>query len=239
MSSIVLAISAAITSIALMPLFKELPLAVLSAIVINAVMGFVNVPALRRILNLRRDSFVFALLALLGVLFIGVLPGLLITVILSLVLLLGHIGRPQTEQVAPIPDHGVAVAVAHHPELETPPGLLLLRPDAPLLFVNAAWVRDDVRAQIDRQQTPISVVVLDLEATADLDISALDTLESLAHDLASEHMLLWLSNVQAKAFSMLQREGVLRVIGADRVFASVKDAQDAFDATYSVGQDQE
>ena len=79
---------------ALLPLFRDLPQAVLGAIVIVAVIGFLNVAALRRIARLRRDSFAVALVAMLGVLVLGVLAGLLLAVAISIVLLLSRMSRP-------------------------------------------------------------------------------------------------------------------------------------------------
>ena len=105
-SSIVLALLAALTSIALMPLFKNLPQAVLAAIVINAVLGFVSVSAMKRVQALRRDSFYLALTAGIGVLLLEILPGLLITVAISLLLLFSRIGRPDVTEVALLPREG-------------------------------------------------------------------------------------------------------------------------------------
>ena len=170
-SSIVLAMLAALTSIALMPLFKNLPQAVLAAIVINAVLGFVNVPAMKRVWALRRDSFYLALAGLIGVLVLGILPGLLLTVAISILLLLTRIGRPDVTEVVPLPGSDAAVSLANHPDLSTQPGLMILRPDTMTLFANASWIRDQVNEQVANAQRPLEVVVLDLETSDELDIT--------------------------------------------------------------------
>src|SRR4029078_1182268 len=93
---LIMAVLMALTSALLMPIFQNLPIAILGAIVISAVMGFINVPAMRRIANLRHDAYVFAVIALVGVLVLGILPGLLLAVLLSLILLLGKESKPST-----------------------------------------------------------------------------------------------------------------------------------------------
>ena len=112
-----------LTAVALLPLFRDLPQAVLGAIVIGAVAGFLNLPALRRIARLRRDASLLAMLALAGVLIFGVLGGLLLAVVISILLLLDRQSRPGST-------------------VRTEPGLLVFRLDAPMLFINAKLVRD-------------------------------------------------------------------------------------------------
>jgi MFS superfamily sulfate permease-like transporter len=84
-----------LTAAFLMPLFTNLAQAVLGAIVISAVLGFFNIPALRRIFRLRRDEFWLAMAALFGVLILGVLPGLLIAVFLSVGVLVVRASQPK------------------------------------------------------------------------------------------------------------------------------------------------
>lgn len=230
MSSIVLAILAALTSIALMPLFKNLPQAVLAAIVINAVIGFVNISAIRQVRAIRQDSFYLALAALVGVLFLGILPGLLITVAISVVLLLTRLGRPAVSEVALLPGSDMAVALANHAELALRPGLLILRPDMMSLFANASWIRDAVVDQVEQAERPVEVVALDLEASPELDISVLEAIASLQRDLALQQIELWLTNLRTSARAVLQRAASAGLAEPDRLFDTVGQAVEAFDA---------
>jgi MFS superfamily sulfate permease-like transporter len=228
MAAIVLALLAALTSIALMPLFKNLPQAVLAAIVINAVMGFVSVSAMRTVRALRRDSFYLALTALIGVLVLGILPGLLITVLISVVLALSWLGRPNLLEVAPLPGSDVAVALQNHPEVSSRPGLLVLRPSTLVLFANAGWIRDGVAAAVEHTGHLVEVVVLDLEASDDLDVTSVETFASLQRDLAGQGAELWLSNVHAPARIMLERAHGAGVLQSIPRFDTVGQASDAF-----------
>ena len=140
-----------LTAVALLPLFRDLPQAVLGAIVISAVAGFLNLPALRRIARLRRDAFLLAMLALAGVLIFGVLGGLLLAVVISILLLLDRQSRPGST-------------------VRTEPGLLVFRLDAPMLFINAKLVRDQVRELLAAASEPVRIVLVDLRFSHDLDV---------------------------------------------------------------------
>jgi high affinity sulfate transporter 1 len=205
MSGVVLALLAALTSIALMPLFKDLPIAILAAIVISAVTGFLNVPALRRLRQLRGEAFVFGMIALIGVLFLGILPGLLITAGLSVLLIVGRQSRPSMSVLGRLPGADEYVSIANHPEAEAPPAMLLFRIDAPLLFINASWMRDGLREQLAKAPNPPSIVVLDLEFSLDLDIKSIDTLANLHDYLRDRGSALWLAGLHAQVELMLER----------------------------------
>jgi SulP family sulfate permease len=194
-------------------------------------MGFVNVPSLRRIQMLSRRSFIFAMIALFGVLFLGILPGFLLGVALSVLLLLEKLSRPRTAVLARVPGTRAYVNAERHPEAEPEPGVVIIRLDAPLLFINATWMRDAVRDRIAQAAVPPRVVVLDLDVSFALDIKGLDVLTGLAKDLGEQGITLWLANVHADAREMLVKGGVAEVIGESHIYqtidAAIEDARTA------------
>ena len=194
-----------VTAIALLPLFRDLPQATLGAVVISAVLGFINLPALARIRRLRRDSFVIALVALAAVLVLGVLKGLIVGVVISAGMLLVRTSRP-----------GASVRAE--------PGLLVYRLDAPLLYVNAKRLRDAVQAQVGDAATPVRAVVLDLSFSSELDIESVNVLASLRHELDRRGVALWLAGVHAGVLEMLGRSGLADSIGRSRLSRGVEDA---------------
>jgi high affinity sulfate transporter 1 len=194
-----------VTAIALLPLFRDLPQATLGAVVISAVLGFINLPALARIRRLRRDSFVIALVALAAVLVLGVLKGLIVGVVISAGMLLVRTSRP-----------GASVRAE--------PGLLVYRLDAPLLYVNAKRLRDAVQAQVGDAATPVRAVVLDLSFSSELDIESVNVLASLRHELDRRGVALWLAGVHAGELEMLGRSGLADSIGRSRLSRGVEDA---------------
>jgi SulP family sulfate permease len=208
-----------LTAVALLPLFRDLPQAALAAIVISAVLGFLNLPALRRIRRLRRDSFALAIFTLLGV-----LGGLLLAVVISILLLLNRQSRPDTSVLGRVPPGDVYVALDHEPAARAEPGLFVLRLDAPLLFINAKLLRDRVREQLAAAETPVRIVLLDLQFTPELDIESLDVLTALRGELFQRGVALWLANARAEVRDLLRRSGLAEAVGEARIYRSLADA---------------
>jgi SulP family sulfate permease len=173
--------------------------------VIGAVVGFLNVPALRRIARLRRDSFVMALLALAGVLVFGVLGGLLLAVVISILVLLDRQSRPGST-------------------VRTEPGLLVFRLDAPMLFLNAKLLRDRVRELLAAAPEPVRIVLLDLRFTHELDVEDINVLAALHAELAQRGVALWLGNVRAAVHERLRLGGLAAAVGEDRLYRTLADA---------------
>jgi high affinity sulfate transporter 1 len=213
-----------LTAALLLPIFENLPQAVLGAIVISAVVGFVNVPALQRVRRLRGDSFVFAIVALVGVLVLGVVPGLLLTVVLTVLLLMGHLSRPPSSLLGGLPGTRVFVSTDRHPEAIVDPEVLIFRPDVPLIFINAGWLRDSFRERLRQADPPPRVVVIDLQMSADLDIKGLDALTQIADELSERGVELRLANVHAPVQDMLRRGGLATKIGESRIFWTIGEA---------------
>jgi SulP family sulfate permease len=215
---------AVLTAVALLPLFRDLPQAALGAIVISAVIGFLNLPALGRIRRLRRDSFALALATLLGVLVLGVLGGLLLAVAISVLLLLVGQSRPGSSVLGRLPSSDVYVALENEPAARTDPGLLVFRVNAPLLFVKAKLLRDRIREQLRQADAPIRIVLLDLQFTPQLDIESVNVLVALHRELHEQDAALWLADVHADVLGMLRRSGLADEIGEAHLYRTIADA---------------
>jgi MFS superfamily sulfate permease-like transporter len=222
--SIVTAVLVVATSIALLPLFADLPQAVLGAIVIYAVAGFLRVDELRRIAALRRDSTAIAIVALGSTLVLGILPGLLIAVGLSLVLLLVRLARPEITAQGRRAGETGWVALERHPEAAGLPGVLALRVEAPLLFLNGGLLRDEIRAAVAVADPPPRLVIVDLGASSELDIESLDILLRLSEHLHESGIGLWLAGIRGPVRAMLEGAGYDRPDGPFRLFRTMEDA---------------
>jgi high affinity sulfate transporter 1 len=200
--------------------------ATLGAIVIVAALGLVDVPALRRIYAIRPSDFVLGMVAMLGVLILGVLQGVLVAVIVSVLVVLYALNHPRVAVLGR--KRGTTFFRNHavHPGDETFPGLAILRPEAPLYFVNARFVRYRVRAVLAEHEPP-AVVILDLSAVPDLDATAFDVLRELDDELRERGVSLWLAAVNTLPREMLRRTG-LDAAFEQRHFAQVEDAVEAF-----------
>jgi STAS domain len=181
--SLVVAALTVVTAVALLPLFQDLPQAALGAVVISAVVGFLDLAGMERVRRLRRDSFVIALVAMVAVLALGVLQGLILAAVVSVGEFLIWTSRPSRSVLGRLSGTTTFVARENAPEARTEPGLLVYRLNAPLLFVNAKRLRDGIRAELRDADQPVQVVLLDLSYTPALDITSVNLLASLRHEL--------------------------------------------------------
>jgi sulfate permease, SulP family len=195
-----------LTGAFLAPLFTDLPQATLAAIVIVAVAGFLDVAELRRYVQVRRSAVVFAGLALAGVLALGVLQGLVVAAVLSLMYIVKRLSRPTVAVLARDPRTGAWGHADRHDSWQAPEGVLVVRCAGPLFYANANAVKDRVLAlaAAGGQHT----VVLDLDATDDLDVQGADTLAELAAQLRRQGMELRLARVRAPVSKLLERAGI-------------------------------
>ena len=217
----------ALTTIAfLAPLLSALPKAVLSAIVINAVWGLMDIPAMRRYATLRRNDIVAAVMAGFGVLVWGPLPGLLLAVALSVFGLVYRSSRVDVEVMGRVPGEKAAWgSMRNHPERRPAEGILVLRVDVPLFWVNAASVKDAVLARVDGYRSfydaSIVAVVLDIEGTNQIDTTTIDVLTELLAALRERCVDLYMVRVMYPVRMVLRRAGFVAQIGEDHMWHSI------------------
>lgn len=230
LSSIVSAALIIITVMVLAPLFHNLPDAVLGAIVITSVISLMNVPELRRYYASNRVDFVLAMVALLGVVSTDVLTGLLIAVFLSLVIILYRASRPHLAVLGKVPGQKAAYGdLERHPENLLIPGLLIVRLDAPLYFLNANVARSQLLSLISSSQPAPLAVLFDLGASADLDIASLDMLKNLVVELDEIGIDVLLAQVRGSVRDRLRHASLMAQIGEDRIYLSVAAAVQDFE----------
>jgi high affinity sulfate transporter 1 len=214
-----------LTLVLLMPVFALLPEAVLAAIVIDAVRRLVDVRELARYVRLR-SGVIPHLTAALGVLAVGVLPGMLIAVLVSIVLLLRVLSRPAVVELGRVGRSRVFVPLGTA-DVAPVPGLVILRPEGPLFFANVDGVRNRVREALAAEPRPRQVL-LNLGASPVLGVVSHDLVEQLRDELSREGVELALARVTPQVEGFLRRSGLSERLGPDRVFTSQNDAVDAF-----------
>jgi MFS superfamily sulfate permease-like transporter len=211
-------------------LLKYLPQPVLAAIVLVAVTGLFNVSALTRLRHTNRTEYVVAGAALLGVLCFGLLEGVLIGAIISLVLLIRRASRPHVALLGRIPGTPRFSDCERHSDNELIPGILILRSEASLMYFNVEHVCDTIRERVHAEIIPPRLVVLDLSASPYVDMQGAQTLAALADDLHAAGVRLQVVEARSSVRDRLRAEAVdTRLGGADR-FTTVADAVDAFQA---------
>jgi len=213
------------TAIVLAPLFQNLPTAVLAAIVISSVLGLVNLAELRRYWAWKRTDFLLAMTALAGVVFTTALVGMGIAVALSLLAILYQASRPYIAVLGRIPGEPPIFADADRHASATPvEPFLILRPNVPLTFVNADVAKDQCQALIAARSIAPVALVLDIGATADLDVATTDMLSTLSTELAGLGIEFRLAQVRGSVRDRMRRTGLMGIIGEDRCYLSVEAA---------------
>ena len=210
----------------LAPLLRNLPTAVLGAIVLSSILGLFNFAEFRRYYRQRKTDFVLAVTALVGVLSTSVMVGLAIAALLSVVMLLYRASRPYIAILGKRAS-GEYGDIGRHADAQPIPGLVILRLDAPLYFFNANVARTQILAQID--DTPPRAILLDLGASADLDIGTSDMLRDLNSDLRQANIDLLFAQVRGSVRRRMRLTGLFDHIGEDHIFLSVAAAASNFE----------
>jgi high affinity sulfate transporter 1 len=227
-SSITSGLLVLLTLLILMPLFHNLPEAVLGAIVIHAVWHLADVQELRRLASLKTGSIWAALTALGGVLAFGVLRGLILAVTLTLVVLMKKISAPNDSLLGRLPGgSNVYVDVERYPEAEVIAGILIVRPNGPLFFANANRIKNRVRLLLKESPRPISSILLDLGASPETDVTTLDMLRDLWRELKDSKVELYFARVSDPVRDLIERSGFLSDLGSEKVFIGMQQAVDA------------
>jgi high affinity sulfate transporter 1 len=222
-SSLVAASMVLITLVSLMPLFHNLPEAVLGAIVIHAVARMMRVSELERFYRFHPSEFWQAVVALLGVITIGILPGLAIAIVLSLLRFIWAASHLSISRLGPVPgrEHAYDI-IGRSPEWGPIPGLEILRLDGPLFFANALRFRDEVRSLLVRDAPP-QAILLNLHANFGIDLSSTDVLLGVVTDAERTKTEILFAELQDPVRQMLRRCGLLDRIGENRLFLTVDD----------------
>lgn len=190
-------------------LLRSLPQPVLAAVVLVAVGSLFNAAALKQLWRNDRPEFVVAIVAIMGVLGSGLLRGVMIGSLISLVQLLRIAARPHVAVLGSIPGTQRFSDRLRHPEGEPVPRVMIFRPETGLVYFNVDHVRDCIMDRIKAESVPPKLVVLDLSASPRMDLQSAETLIRLGTELVAAGIRI--QTVEARS-SVRDR---LRLLGGD------------------------
>lgn len=216
LAGVVAALALGVVLLVATGLVDTLPTATLAAVVMAAVVGVVDVAALRRLYRVRRSEFLLALASLVGVAVAGVLWGILIAVGLSLLDVVRRHWRPHDAILVRVVGLKGYHDLARHPEGDEIPGLVLYRFDAPLFFANADHFREHVRDLVERGGRGLRRIVIAAEPITDVDTTAAEMLEELVHELRAVDVQLELAELKGHVRDRLAAYGLVDLIGRER-----------------------
>jgi sulfate permease, SulP family len=224
-----LALLAASTTLALCLLFltgllENLPKAVLAAVVLTAILGLFDFRGLLYMWRVSRMDFYAATIAIMGVLLLGILQGILLAALISILLLLARASRPHVALLGRVPGTNSYSDLARHPENEPLGSVIACRPEASLLYVNAGSVLETVMASVLKNRSKIRAVVCDLSASPYLDLAGARILHALHDELAAQGIALQIVGARGRVRDLLRADGLAEKVGGLERAVSLDDA---------------
>ena len=203
-------------------LLTDLPQTALAAVVIAAAISLADIPALVRFERARMSSLVLSLAATAGVVFFGVLAGIVIAIALSILLFFQRSWWPTGEILGRVGSTGEWHSLRAEPEAIEPDGVLVFRWEAPLFFANSGIFRQQVRRLV-RERHP-RWVVLQCEAVTDIDVTAADMLDRLDTELNAQGIHMAFVELRTRLHDLVYRYGLFETLDRDHFYHSIDDA---------------
>ncbi len=187
-------------------LLANLPSVVLAAIVLVAVKGLVNVRELRHVWRVSRLEFAVSMVAFAAVLLLGILQGVMVAVVVSLLLLIRRAAHPNVAFLGRIPGTAVFSDLERNPDNEEVPGVLVVRVEASLVYFNVQHVRDAVRARIRSRPEAPRLIVFDLSSSPMVDLAGAHMLDAMQTELHDAGTSLRIVGARASVRDILRAE---------------------------------
>jgi high affinity sulfate transporter 1 len=229
-SSIVAAATLIATMLFLEPALRIIPIPALGAILASTAISLIDLTALRQIWRISRMEFVFALIAMWGPIGLGVLNGVVIAIGATLAYVLRKLMFPYDAMLGRVPGRDGFYKLHRTPEARQVPGLAICLVEGSLLFFNVDYVQSRMRSIADGLSADTRWLVIDASAISQIDSSAAEMLCELCAELRGRGFQLGLAELHAEARELLQRAGVIELIGSVMVFDILEEAYQSFEA---------
>jgi SulP family sulfate permease len=212
----------------LTPQLEIIPNVWLAAIVIVAGIGLFDLCELKRLWRIQKADFVLTMLTALAVVVIGMLPGIVIAVALSLLDVARRSSAPHTAILVQVPDTDTYRDLDHVDGGETIPGLLIYRFDAPLFFANVSVMTDELSDLVELASPPFELILIDAESIHDMDTTAVQGLEELVEDLHDAGITLAFARLRNAVQVIMTSAGLIDEIGEENIYLEIDDGVTAF-----------
>ena len=217
-------ITLALCLLFLTDLLENLPKAVLAAVVLTAILGLFDFRALLHMWRVSRIDFYAATTAIMGVLLFGILQGILLAALVSILLLLARASQPHVAFLGRIPGTNSYSDLARHPENEPLGNVIAFRPEASLLYVNAGSVLETVMTSVLNDRSKIRAVICDLSASPYVDLAGARMLRALYGELAARSIALQIVGARGRVRDLLRADGLAEKVGELERAVSLDDA---------------
>jgi SulP family sulfate permease len=194
-------------------LLKNLPTVILASVVLVAIRSLVNIKEFNRLRKVNHFDFIIANLALLSVIVFGILQGVVIAAIASLILIIRIVSSPHVAFLGRVPGTNRYTDMKRHPDNETLPGVLLFRVESPLLYFNVAYVYNAVWSKVISSGSDLKVVIFDLSTSAYVDSSGARLIKKLYLNLEAIGISLKVAEAHSEVRDILRFEDIEHLLG--------------------------
>jgi high affinity sulfate transporter 1 len=194
-------------------LLKNLPTVILAAIVVVAIKGLVDIKEMKRLWNVNRFDFIIVMTALFSVIIFGILQGVLIAALFSLILIIRNVSAPNVAFLGRIPGTNIYSDIKRHPDNELIPGILLFRVESPIVYFNVAYVYNTVWAKVQNSGPTLKTVILDLSSSATIDSSGARLIKRLYMNLKGKGVEFKVAEARSGVRDILRLENIEHLLG--------------------------
>lgn len=228
MSLIICSVTLCIILLFFTSLLQNLPEVILAVIVIHAVSGLIKIKELKRIRHLNRMEFNVALIAIAGVLVFGILKGVMISVVMSLILLIRRSSRPEVAVLGRIGHTTHFSDIVRHPDNIITPGIVIMRIESSIFYYNAEDILEKINEHLKSAGPNVQVLILDLAATPYVDVSGSKMLLNLATELQKEGKKIRIVDALSGVREILRKQGLEEISGKISRSSTIADAVSEF-----------
>ena len=218
----------------LAPLLGLMPNATLAAVVIVYSVGLIQPAEFRAIRSVRSMEFRWALIACVGVLVFGTLKGIVVAIIVSMIGLASQTANPRVSVIGRKRGADVLRPLSpEHPDDETFEGLLIVRPEGRLFFVNVQNVTDQISALVSQHKP--RVLALDMSRVPDIEYSALQALMEGERRATESGVVVWLAGLNPGVLEVVRHAGLDQRLGRERMLFNARAAIERYQAMQAAG----
>ena len=223
-ASIIAAAATGLTLVFFTPLFYYLPKAILASIVLMAVKGLFEMEAAKELWKTHRKDFFMMLITFLATLGMGIEEGVLTGVILSLLLVIYQASRPHSAILGKLPETNHFRNVDRFPEAQQEDGVIIIRFDAPLFFLNAEQFKSTVFNTLEKYHDRCYLFILDASSILDIDSSGLHAIEEVYNHFNERNIQFFIAGVLGPVRDAFKRYELIEKVGITNHFMYVSDA---------------
>jgi sulfate permease, SulP family len=194
-------------------LLKNLPTVILAAIVFVAVEKLIDIKEFQRMWRVNKFDFVIAMLAAICVICFGILQGVLIGALASLILIIKFVSSPHVAILGRIPGTERYTDIQRHPDNQTTSGILLFRVEAPLVYFNVNYVYSHIWPIISNQASTLKIVILDLSTSAYIDSSGARLIKKLYLNMEPKGIIFKVAEAHSEVRDILRYEDIEHLLG--------------------------